>query len=291
MAHTMLAYGLIAFGIVTAAPAFQKPHSESEQIEALSWTARRDASVGNLDNAWTKAQEAERLAKGALAGRAPDSDPHLATALGAALEVESTILNMRNQKADAVELLQAALHNWGSSSIAARLQKNLNLLTLEGKPLPPLAESEWIGINRPPPLNALQRKFVLLVFWAHWCGDCEAEAPILAALMKTFESKGLLVIAPTKRYGFTSDDENASAEREKALIERAFSRAFADIPAVSVPLDAVNFERFGASTTPTIVLADKHGIVRLFHPGYMSESDLRSSIERLLTVDEMKGTF
>jgi thioredoxin-related protein len=44
-------------------------------------------------------------------------------------------------------------------------------------------------------------------------------------------------------------------------------------------LDSSNFERFGVSTTPTLVIADKRGIVRLYHPGYLDEKSLRAAIE------------
>jgi thiol-disulfide isomerase/thioredoxin len=282
--RVVLICGLIFFGRSIPAAAFQIVEQDSETIEALSWTARGDLAAGNLDKAWNEAQATERLSKEALAGRQLDSDPHLATALGAALEAQAMVLNLRNRKSEAVELLQDALHAWSGTSIAMRLQKNLNLLSLEGKPLPGLDESEWIGPNRPPPLTALHARVVLLIFWAHWCGACEVEAPILASLMRDLESKGLVVIAPTKRYGLTSDEENAAAEKEKALIERVFSQGYADIPGISVPLDPANFERFGASTTPTIVLADRQGVVRFYHPGYLSEADLRPVVERVIRI-------
>jgi len=32
----------------------------------------------------------------------------------------------------------------------------------------------------------------LLFFWAHWCGDCRAEASILARLKKEYGPKGLV---------------------------------------------------------------------------------------------------
>src|SRR6266700_3064776 len=40
-----------------------------------------------------------------------------------------------------------------------------------------------------------------------------------------------------------------------------------------------NFRTYGVSTTPTLVLIDRRGIVRLFHPGAMSYDELRRGIE------------
>jgi thioredoxin-related protein len=43
-----------------------------------------------------------------------------------------------------------------------------------------------------------------------------------------------------------------------------------------------NFLRYGASTTPTLVLVDRAGIVRLYHPGAMKYEDLRQAVMRIL---------
>jgi hypothetical protein len=45
-----------------------------------------------------------------------------------------------------------------------------------------------------------------------------------------------------------------------------------------MPLSAENFKRYGVSSTPTIVLVDRHGLVRLYHPGRMTEAALRAAI-------------
>jgi thioredoxin-related protein len=39
---------------------------------------------------------------------------------------------------------------------------------------------------------------------------------------------------------------------------------------------------YGCSSTPTIVLLDRHGIVRLYHPGAMTYEELRAEMEKLL---------
>jgi thiol-disulfide isomerase/thioredoxin len=255
-----------------------------ETLEALSWIARGELKAGHLDEASKKAEEVKRLCETALGSRKLDDEPHLALALGAAYEVQAQALSESHQRTEAVRLLQSAERKWRGTSIVARLQKNVNVLTLEGKPLPLLRASEWIG-TKPVSENALRGKVVLLFFWAHWCADCKAEAPILKQLGTEFEGQGLVIIGPTKLYGYTAQDEHASAAEEGAFIEKVYARFYSEIPNLKVPVGEMNFERFGASTTPTIVVADRRGIVRLYHPGIMDEASLRAAIEPLLKGD------
>jgi len=255
-----------------------------EVLEALSWIARGELSAGRPDEALKKAAEVKRLCETALENRKLDDESHLPLALGAAYEVQAQVLEQSHQRTEAVRLLQSAVLTWHGTSIVARLQKNLNVLTLEGKPMPLLRASEWIGA-KPVPESTLRGKVVLLFFWAHWCPDCKAEAPILKQLGSEFERKGLVIIGPTKLYGYTAQDEHAGAAEEKAFIEKVYARFYSEIPNLQVPVGEMNFDRFGASTTPTIVLADRHGVVRLYHPGLMDEASLKAAIEPLVKAE------
>ena len=49
-----------------------------------------------------------------------------------------------------------------------------------------------------------------------------------------------------------------------------------------VPVSTQNFLLFGVSSTPTLVLVDRKGIVRLYHPGYLDYRELVEHIEPLL---------
>ncbi len=253
-----------------------------EALEAFSWVARGEEAAGNLGQAMQDAKEIEHAAQTSLATRKLDAEPHLPLALGAAYEVEADVLTQQNKRAEALQMLRAGMATWRGTSLVDRLQKNINQLTLQGKPMPLLRETAWIG-TKPAAPSAWRGKPLLLFFWAHWCADCKAEAPIINQLAQEFEPKGLVVIAPTRFYGYTAEDENASPVEEKAFIERVFNTYYASIPNVQVPLDNGNFGRFGASTTPTIVLVDRHGTVQLYHPGVMDEPSLRAAIERLVT--------
>jgi len=48
------------------------------------------------------------------------------------------------------------------------------------------------------------------------------------------------------------------------------------------PISEETMRAYGVSTTPTFVLVDKHGVVRLYHPGAMSYQELAAPIEKLL---------
>lgn len=253
-----------------------------EALEALSWLARGELAFGRVQLAQDQAEEVERSATASLATRSLDAEPHLPIALGAAYEIEAEALNTEHKKSEAVALLETEMRKWHGTSIVSRLQKNLNLLTLEGKPMPPLKETEWIG-TRPATLDSLRGKVVLFFFWAHWCADCKADAPIIANLAHELGPKGLVVVAPTRLYGYTADEEHAPAPAETRYVNQVYEHYYASIPNAGVPLNTGNFERFGVSTTPTIVLVDKRGIVRLYHPGAMDEKALRDAIGPLLS--------
>jgi len=251
-----------------------------EALEALSWVARGQLAAGHVDAAIQQAEDIQRSSQAALGTRTLDSEPHLPLALGAAYEVEAEALRSQHKLSEAIQLLQAAVRKFNGTSLVERLQKNINLMTLEGKRMPPLRTTTWIGAKGNP--VAWQGKVLLLLFWAHWCSDCKIQVPVIAKLATELEPKGLVVVAPTERYGYTMDDDHASPAKEEAFIQKVFDRYYSSIPNVRVPLDAANFERFGASTTPTIVLVDRRGIVRLYHPGLMDEASLLSAIQPLL---------
>jgi predicted transcriptional regulator len=48
------------------------------------------------------------------------------------------------------------------------------------------------------------------------------------------------------------------------------------------PLSAANFVTYGASTTPTLILIDRAGVVRFYHPGAVSEAELSARIQAIL---------
>jgi len=252
-----------------------------EMLEALSWIGRAQLAQSSWDQAQSTAQRTLELAGVELKKRPLDSDPHLGVAVGAAVEVEAQVLAARGQPGAAVAYLRKELVLYSNTSIAPRIQKNINLLALVGKPAPELHAEEYLG-PRPPSLASLRGKPVLLFFWAHWCSDCKADEPIVAKIRALYADKGLVVIAPTQRYGYAAQGEEATRAQELKYIEAVHGKFYRDILDAPVPVSEANFRNYGASTTPTIVVIDRKGIVRTFHPGAMTIEELRTAVEKAL---------
>jgi thiol-disulfide isomerase/thioredoxin len=251
-----------------------------EYLEALSWLARGDLITRQFDKADAVAKDAEKLALQSLATRPLDAEPHLPLALGAAIEVQAQVLTANGDRTGALALLHKDLLAFHDTSIRTRIQKNINLLTLEGRAAPALEEREFLGA-KPAPLLALRGKPVLLFFWAHWCPDCKQEEHILAQIASEYGPKGLVMIAPTQRYGYVANGDEAGPADELKYIEQIRHQYYADLLSVPAPVSEANFRNYGASTTPTLVLIDRRGIVRVYHPGAMTLDELRAALNRV----------
>jgi thiol-disulfide isomerase/thioredoxin len=252
-----------------------------DYVEALSWMARSSLGSRQLDRAETYARQTETLSRQLLAKRPLDAEPHLPIALGAALEVQAQVLAARGERAQAVAFLRRSVETYHNTSIRARLQKNLNMLGLAGQPAPQLKITSHLG-PKPVALSQLSGSPVLLFFWAHWCSDCKAEGPIIAQLSSEFGSRGLMLLAPTQLYGYAAQGEDATPKVELPYIQRVWQHFYPGLQGVPVPISKENFNLYGASTTPTLVLLDRAGRVSLYHPGAMPYEELRAAIEKAI---------
>ena len=252
-----------------------------EVIEAVSWLARGAQAEGQKDRAEQLAGDAQRLAVTALGKGRLDDDAHLVSALGLAIEVQAQVSAANGARSDAVAFLQRELDTYRNTSINKRIQKNIDLLTLEGHTAPALDLSEWIG-PRPPTVDALKGKVTILFFWAHWCPDCKIEGPILAKLYAKYQPQGLAIVAPTQRFGYVAGGVAAPPDEELRYIVQVRDQYYPFLAQVAAPVSVANHERYGVSSTPTVVILDRLGVVRLYNPGRLTEEELEAKLRPLL---------
>jgi thiol-disulfide isomerase/thioredoxin len=241
-------------------------------LEAYSWVARGRLFAKEYAEATREAEFVEKQSLALLKQRRLDTEPSLPIALGAAIEVQGLALNAQGQKAEAVSFLQTRLKTYHATSIRTRIQKNLHLVSLEGKPAPTLAVDESVGPYKPLSLTALRDRKVLLFFWAHWCGDCKASVEAVARISREFPQ--LAIVGPTQPYGYIAGGEEAPRAREVAYIEETRAKYYAGIERMSVPVSEENFKLWGASTTPTFAVIDATGVVKLYRPGRITYDEL-----------------
>jgi thiol-disulfide isomerase/thioredoxin len=244
-----------------------------DYIEALSWLGRAEFQSKAYAAAEQNAQEVRTLCLAQLTRRKLDAEPSLPAALGASIEVQAQTAVAEGRRDEAVTFLKAEAIRWKATSIASRIHKNLNLLTLEGKPAPPLEGTSLSKYKGHP---------TLLFFWAHWCSDCKAEIAIIAQLQRAYGSRGLMVIAPTQHYGYVAGGDDAPREVETKYIKEIYAQYYSALGSVETPVSEANFLSYGVSTTPTLALLDKQGIVRLYNPGNLTYDALASRIKPLL---------
>ena len=260
-------------GAAAYAEDFRKVNGENaEYAEALSWLARGALSFKDYKSADQYATQTRSIVDTLLKKEKLDSSAMLRTALGASIEVRSRVLAINGRKKQAISELRTELSRWDGLPMKSRIQKNLNLLIMEGQPAP-----EIEGLAK------LKGKPVLVFLWAHWCGDCKSQAVALARVTAKYKDRGLAVIAPTRLFGSTEKkSENATVEEENAEIARVWKELYKGLADVLVVVSEPVMVRYGVSTTPTFALIDRKGIVRLYHPGRLAESELERQIVKLL---------
>jgi len=242
---------------------YKREHGvDAEYLGAVGWLARGAALLGKTDKAWTYVAE--------LRKEIPEEKADLTTALGAAIETEGRLRAARDGRGTALKFLETEYARAKDTELRCRIRKNVNLLSLEGQPAPEMSSAVPKG------------KPAVLFFWAHWCGDCKAQAPALGRVLEKYRAKGLAVIAPTRLFGTGAENKPAMPAEEKAWIEKVWNESYGMLGGVSAPNDTETMVRWGVSSNPTLALVDKKGLVRLYTPTRLSEEELSRRIEELL---------
>ena len=200
----------------------EKPRGPRRNTSKLSYLGRGYLNAKDFNAADQNAGEVRKLCLEQLAHRKLDADAALPLALGASIEIHAAVATAQGRRDEAVVFLREEAQRWQATSIRARIQKNLNLLTLEGKPAPPLEVTHAVTGRKLETLAQHRGHTVLLFFWAHWCSDCKNEIAVIARLQQQYGARGLQVIAPTQHYGYVAGGQEAAPAVETTYIKAVY---------------------------------------------------------------------
>jgi thiol-disulfide isomerase/thioredoxin len=269
-------------GAEAVAAAYRKDKGVTpEFLEAYSWLGRGALAAQQYDQAEQYALDTYDLCIEALKVRQMDDEPRLPIAIGAAIEVRAQVQAARGNRSEAVYFLRREADTYKDTSILQRINKNINLLSLEGQSAFEIASSETLG-GTSPTLASLRGKPVVLFLWAHWCPDCKAMSPILDEMRKTYASTGLTILSPTQRYGYVAKRATATPDQELAYIKQIRQEFYPWMADETVPVSGELFTRYGVSTTPTLVFVKRDGTVLRYNPGQMTKEQIEPLIKSLV---------
>lgn len=113
-------------------------------------------------------------------------------------------------------------------------------------------------------------KPIMLVFWASWCPSCKTEVPKINQLAEKYRSRGMEFIAVNVGY-------NDSVERAQAFARKTGMT----YPAIFDGSGKIT-ERYKLQGVPTIIIADKKGVIRFRN---FATPDISEANFNLLTAD------
>ena len=173
--------------------------------------------------------------------RALDAEPHLPTALGAAIEVQAQVLAAGESLPRRSLCSADSLVAYRNTSIQTRLQKNLNVLALTGQPAPPLTIAPYLG---PKPVTLAELKAPRCCFSSGHTGaaDCKAEGPMIARIRSEFGARGLMSAGSHAALRIQSPRRRCRAEgRACPTSNGSGSISIPGCKAVPVPVSKENF--------------------------------------------------
>lgn len=235
---------------------------DAEYLNAIAWIARGAEMLGRLEVADATLAE--------LRKEIPAEDAKLLTPYGAAIEVEGRLIHRRQGRGPAIRYFEEQLAAAKATSLRSRIQKNINMLALEGNAAPPIP-----GVK-------LDGKPALLYFFAEWCGDCKAQAASLTRIWEKYRSRGVQMIAVTRLYSSPTDAKPMTPAEETAKVKKVWAELYPGLADVPVVIDTDAMVRYGASATPSFAFVDKKGAVRMYTATRLSEAAMAEQLDVLL---------
>ena len=146
-------------------------------------------------------------------------------------------------------LYQALAPSLQASVLGRRMGEQIQALqrVAIGATAPDFTQADPSG--RPVTLSTLRGQYVLLDFWASWCGPCRQENPALVALYAAYQAKGFTIL------GISLDRENGRAAWLNTI--EADGLPWRQVSSLTRPNPVAQL--YGVDTIPQNVLLDPQG--------------------------------
>ena len=237
--------------------------------------ARRARGEGQPDRAGTFAarRSGSRWRSWTAAGRLGRA---VGAAISSAIEVQAQVAAARwrtvGRRSPSCE---RELRTYRETSLAKRIQKNINLLTTRGPPGAGARDSRRRSARHGPRLADVKGRSSSSSSGRTGVPDCKIQGPILAKLREAVSSRR--DSRSSRRRSATATWRAApriSGRGAAATSSRSATSTYPFLADLPVPLGVANHQRYGVSSTPTVVILDRQGWCGSIIPGRMTEAEL-----------------
>lgn len=223
-------------------------HPVEAQIDSLNsqyqeaYKSKNEKQMAHLDSVYNGLDSTRKTLIGEFAKANPSS-------IVSAVIIARNLLFQPN-----VTQLSAAYNSLDSAvkqtSYGKKIKKSLDIAEMLaiGKPAPVFSQKDIHG--KPFSLSSLKGKYVLVDFWASWCGPCRAENPNVVKAYNKFKNKDFTVLG-------VSLDEDSTAWVKAIQHDHLNWNQVSDLKGWK---NAVAQE-YGIMAIPSNFLLDKNGII------------------------------
>lgn len=141
-----------------------------------------------------------------------------------------------------------------------------------GEPAPPIDAQEWLNTSENISLESLRGKFVVVEFWATWCGPCKESTPHLVEIHEKYNHRGVVLVSLT-------DELRADAPID------AFMETYGVNYVVGVGSESR--EAYGVTGIPHAYILDREGVIQWRgHP----MSNMEETLEELVNASSTESS-